>query len=204
MQQKLLSLSLLLNRAKCIVLGCVFFSRLHSEHNFPELLLRFNLCRLKYLCSEAKLWCWVWDEQWKKNTYILQTLRPLLQLMQWNNGWRFPIRSSNPDSTEELFCGSVGWVSCLHRRIVQGFSIDFRPCCSRQMLRVWGWFLSVLRGQVKKKWLSVLQNAGEESVSVQWAWLECLIVSPKELSSPGTGCSGEWWNRHAWKDLKAI
>lgn len=31
------------------------FLRLHSKHNFSELLLMFNLCRLKYLFSEEKL-----------------------------------------------------------------------------------------------------------------------------------------------------
>lgn len=37
-----------------------------------------------------------------------------------------------------------------------------------------------------------------------WSWKTGKISAWKMLSSPGTGCPGQWWRHHSWRDSRHI
>lgn len=50
-----------------------------------------------------------------------------------------------------------------------------------------------------------MKEQGEMASScARRGWILGKISSLKELSNPGTGCPGKWWNQHPRGDLKDI
>lgn len=44
-------------------------------------------------------------------------------------------------------------------------------------------------------------NAKEDKRRKGLNWVLAKLPSPRRLSSPGTGCLGQWWSHHSWRDL---
>lgn len=44
-------------------------------------------------------------------------------------------------------------------------------------------------------------NAKEDRRRRGLIWILAKISSPTRLSSPDTGCLGQWWSHHTWRDL---
>lgn len=55
-----------------------------------------------------------------------------------------------------------------------------------------------------KEQLGEEKEMASSCVRADLDWILEKISFLKGLSSPGTGCPGQWWSHHLWRDLKDV